>query len=108
LGSFVFISSLDLPVFSGSVVESKDPAGQLLIFDRKSTLDGFCDGSSAFLKLSQLLSIIHPVDNSSNVQECFARINAMHTGTRIVVPLSMSCWIPNHTCLSGTQELLLA
>ena len=34
------------------VVESKDPACQLLIFDRTSTLDGFCDGSSVFLKLS--------------------------------------------------------
>jgi hypothetical protein len=43
-----------------------------------STLDGFCDGSKDFLKLSRLLSKFHSVDHSMNVHECLAHVHAMH------------------------------
>jgi hypothetical protein len=45
---------------------------------RKSTLDGFCDGSKDFLKLSHLLSRFHSVDHSKNAQEYLDCIHATH------------------------------
>ena len=42
-----------------------------------STLDGFCDGSKDFLKLSQLLSKFHLVDHWKNAQECLNCVHAM-------------------------------
>jgi hypothetical protein len=41
-----------------------------------STLDGFCDGSKDFLKLSGLFSRFHSVDHSKNAQECLDCIHA--------------------------------
>ncbi len=41
------------------------------------TLDGFCDGSKDFLKLSQVLSKFHLVDHLKNAQECLNCIHAM-------------------------------
>ncbi len=46
-----------------------------------STLDGFCDGSKDFLKLSQLLSKFHLVDHSKNAQECLNVMCATNGGT---------------------------
>ncbi len=42
-----------------------------------STLDGFCDGSKDFLKLSQLLSIFYSVDHLKNDTECLNWVHAM-------------------------------
>ncbi len=42
-----------------------------------STLDKICDGSKAFLKLSQSLSKFDSVDHSKNVHECLACVHAM-------------------------------
>jgi hypothetical protein len=41
------------------------------------TLDGFCDRSKDFLKLSQQLSKFHLVDHSKNAQECLNCVHAM-------------------------------
>jgi hypothetical protein len=41
-----------------------------------STLDGFCDGSKDFLKLSCLLSRFHSVNHSKNAQECLDHVHA--------------------------------
>jgi hypothetical protein len=43
---------------------------------RKSTLDGFCNGSKDFLKLSCLLSRFHSVNHSKNAQECLDHVHA--------------------------------
>ncbi len=43
----------------------------------KSTLDGFCDGSKDFLKLSWLYSHIHSIDHSRNAQECLYHVHAI-------------------------------
>jgi hypothetical protein len=62
-------------------------------------LDGFCDGSEEFLKLSQLLSKFHSVDHLKNVHEYLARGQAMrgtyggtygneNSGPHIDVPLN--------------------
>jgi hypothetical protein len=42
-----------------------------------STLDGFCDGSKDFLKLSRLLSKLHLVDHLKNAHECLNHVHAM-------------------------------
>jgi hypothetical protein len=41
-----------------------------------SALDGFCDGSKDFLKLSRLISRFHSVDHSKNAQECLDCVHA--------------------------------
>ncbi len=67
----------DMHVFSSLVLVSKDHHRPYVDFPT-SMLDGFCDGSKDFLKLSQLLSKFHLVDHSKNTQECLNRIHAMH------------------------------
>ncbi len=42
-----------------------------------SMLDGFCNRSKNFLKLSQLLSKFYLVNHSKNAQECLNRVHAM-------------------------------
>jgi hypothetical protein len=40
-------------------------------------LDGFCDGSKDFLKLSQLISKFYLVDHLKNAQECLNCVHVM-------------------------------
>ncbi len=43
----------------------------------QSMLNGFCDGSKDFLKLSRLLSHKHSIDHSQNAQECLDHVHAI-------------------------------
>jgi hypothetical protein len=75
------------------------------------TLDGFCDGSKDFFKLSGLLSKLHLVDHSKNAHECLNRIHAMratyggtygnkNSGPHLNAPLD-----PNSLMLVETRAL---
>ncbi len=73
LHAHIFFRSARLLRFGRGVQRPCRPIVDL----RTSTLDGFCDGSKAFLKLSQLLSKFHSVDHSKNVHEYLACVHAM-------------------------------
>jgi hypothetical protein len=47
VGSYALISSLDLPIFSGLVMVSKDPASQSLIFVHQRWMDSVTEAKSS-------------------------------------------------------------
>jgi hypothetical protein len=78
------------------------------------TLDGFCDGSKDFLKLSQLLYKFHLVDHLKNAQECLNRVHAMRAtyggtfGNKNSVPHLNASLDPKSLMLIETRALHLA
>jgi hypothetical protein len=103
LHAYIFFRSARLLRFGCGVQGPCRPIVDL----HTSTLDGFCDGSKDFLKLSRLLSKFHSVDHSKNVHECLACVHVLrgtyggtygnkNSGTHIDVQLDpkslMSIW----------------
>ena len=69
----MFFKHAGLLRFGRGVLNTRQPFVELT----KSTLNGFCDGSKDFLKLSRLLSHKHSIDHSQNAQECLSRVHAI-------------------------------
>ena len=69
----MFFKHAGLLRFGRGVLNTRQPFVELT----KSTLNGFCDGSKDFLKLSRLLSHKHSIDHSKNAQECLSRVHAI-------------------------------
>ncbi len=101
LHAHVFFRSACLFRFSLGVQRPCGPMVDLW----KTTLDGFCDGSKDFLKLTHLLSRFHSVNHSKNAQECLDWFHATrgtfggtygneNSGPHIDVPLD-----PRHLML---------
>ena len=73
LRAHVFFKHACLLRFGRGVLKPCQPFVEL----NQSTLNGFCDGSKDFLKLSRLLSHKHSIDHSQNAQECLSRVHAI-------------------------------
>jgi hypothetical protein len=74
LRAHVFFINACLLRFGSGVLKPRQPFVEL----NQSTLNGFCDGSKDFLKLSRLLLHKLSIDHSQNAQECLARVHAIH------------------------------
>ena len=73
LRAHVFFKHACLLRFGRGLLKPRQPFVEL----NQSTLNGFCDGSKDFLKLSRLLLHKHSIDHSQNAQECLSRIHAI-------------------------------